>query len=80
MPPPAKADLWSAGVDEAVEVNQRALIDSEWSVMYHGWQTHHRNPRTLLRREHKYERTPVNQGDADIQSSENSFKTPMTPE
>ncbi|ORY21093.1 hypothetical protein BCR39DRAFT_570024, partial [Naematelia encephala] len=27
MPPPSKADLWSSGQDETVEVNQRALID-----------------------------------------------------
>jgi hypothetical protein len=29
MPPPSRADLWKAGKDETVEVNQRALIDSE---------------------------------------------------
>ncbi|TXT08933.1 hypothetical protein VHUM_02407 [Vanrija humicola] len=27
MPPPSRAELWSAGRDETVEVNQRALID-----------------------------------------------------
>jgi hypothetical protein len=29
MPPPTREDLWSSGKDETVEVNQRALIDSE---------------------------------------------------
>lgn len=29
MPPPNRDDLWSSGKDETVEVNQRALIDSE---------------------------------------------------
>lgn len=29
MPPPTKEDLWKQGRDETVEVNQRALIDSQ---------------------------------------------------
>jgi hypothetical protein len=29
MPPPRREDLWSQGQDETVEVNQRALIDSQ---------------------------------------------------
>lgn len=29
MPPLMKEELWSSGQDEDVEVNQRALIDSE---------------------------------------------------
>lgn len=34
MPPPSKADLWSSGQDETVEVNQRALIDSRLDHMF----------------------------------------------
>lgn len=33
MPPPSREALWSVGKDETVEVNQRALIDSEFPLL-----------------------------------------------
>ena len=84
MPPPSKEDLWNSGRDETVEVNQRALIDSQYyfkdveqgltcvCVLQKSWRDTRANIRV------SFYPAPSRPGLTTTQSSESSCRMQMT--